>query len=817
MDVVATLIEATVYDPVSNSTKIVRFTNRNDPRATTYQNKEWLPILKSAPTVGLSAFNGSFTGVGELDLGPFTLTLVDGLGDDYALMAWAGADIYVYAGDMQTLNFSLLFRATGNGVTRKGRLELEIGLNTRAALLETNLLYFSYAGIGQSEGEDSIRGTLKPWAIGDAKFCRPVLIDSVRQVYQVHGYGPVENTYEVFEGGLTLGPCYGDYNDYANFINADLPQGKWIRLNGQAMIRLGSQPTFPITCNVLGDVGSGTTALKKAGDIIKRMVTATTTKLTVNQASIDALNAAFPSGMDQYFDGQLKVSDALKDLLLGIGGYYTFNESGELIVGLVRFSAPTLTLSGMNDRLPDVLGINQLPTSAPVWELRLGAAQCHYVHQSNDISGLVVDLPDDILEQIAGKNRTYPPSAVPPSDPEPVDGDLWPDTSITPTIMRRFHGPSGTWVAISSYVRQGTDIGVENGATVGAPPGTPVGTSTADQVVYNINFNALSMAEELVAGANMRALFDLRTLVGGKSVATAFLESKQEQQGQNDAFIQQFNAMGAVTPDGSGWQFNLDTLYISPTETFNQRLTSISTTLGDQSGSIETLNEVLIDPSGATVRSVLKLDANGYISGMIATNDGRVSTVAFRADIFQIVSSDGSGNIFTPFTVIGNVVRMTNVEVDTIKAGSVTVTSVAPGFSAAPRYTASDVAIGSGETTVIETATFPVGTDNVPGSVLATFSCSADGQGNKDAGLRYRVYTDTGSGYGSPIKIFDCGIRTSGGDTGWIMPVAKPISISAPGNVKIRVTAQTITISGGDLKTGTVCRDVAIDIIRVGR
>jgi len=471
MDVTATLIEITAFDPSVNAMVVGRITNRNDPRATTANGQSWLPILQTAPSVGTSVFDGSFTGAGQIQLGDFTITLADGLGDMFSRLVWSGADIKVYAGDMKGGNLPLMFRAVGDGASRKGRLELQVSLKTRSALLDVNLLTQSYAGIGNLEGDAGLKGTMKPWVFGYAKFCRPVLIDPVRQIYQVSAYGPVENITNVFEGGQEI----TDVTDYTgtleSFLSGSGPaQGKWWRLNRYGLFRLGSQPLYQITCHVKGDTNAvvGGTALTKVGDIIGRIMSLTTT-MPVKASSLAQLNANIPQPFDDYFDEQQTVSEALTRFLTSVGGYYTFDESGNLIFGLVRFGASVLNLDNQNRVEPTVLGINALPTSAPVWYLRLGAAQCHFVHDASNLPAIIIQQAGDIsaIKDIANsKNKTFPASNTPPTGA--IDGDQWPDTSVSPQTMRRYSAASNTWVATSNQITTANQVPYSNGVTIEA-------------------------------------------------------------------------------------------------------------------------------------------------------------------------------------------------------------------------------------------------------------------------------------------------------------------------------------------------------------
>lgn len=70
----------------------------------------------------------------------------------------------------------------------------------------------------------------------------------------------------------------------------------------------------------------------------------------------------------------------------------------------------------------------------------------------------------------------------------------------------------------------------------------------------------------------------------------------------------------------------------------------------------------------------LVLDANGVITGMELNADQTGASIKFRADTFTIWTSGTASQ--APFQVVGGVVKMTNVEVDTIKANSVVTESL---------------------------------------------------------------------------------------------------------------------------------------------
>ncbi len=209
---------------------------------------------------------------------------------------------------------------------------------------------------------------------------------------------------------------------------------------------------------------------------------------------------------------------------------------------------------------------------------------------------------------------------------------------------------------------------------------------TAQQVVDSLNFNANSIAQEILRGDSLQGLIAARTLINGKDVGTVINDFKTQQTGVNSAYANTLSLLGASNSDGTAFLFNSNTAITENGMSVGQRLASTEATLGTQSGSISNLESVVIDKTGASVRSVFQLNSNGYISGIIQTNNGvGRSEVAFLADIFKVVSSAG-GTPFTPFSIESGIVKMPNVEVGTIKIGAISSDSLALGAVTRPMY-----------------------------------------------------------------------------------------------------------------------------------
>lgn len=209
----------------------------------------------------------------------------------------------------------------------------------------------------------------------------------------------------------------------------------------------------------------------------------------------------------------------------------------------------------------------------------------------------------------------------------------------------------------------------EPGATVGAPAGTPVGDRDAQDVIDDLNFNADTMAEQILRGDAFQTLLAARTLIDGVGVNTV-LESFQEQQTDTNAAVATtLDLMGAEVDGGTAFQFNAATVRVKEGESFAATLDVIEASLGDQSASIETLNEILIDPSGATIRAVTKLNNNGHITGTINTNDGIEGEFIIVADRIGFIDPNGGQPLF-PLLYEEGVLKLKEVEVEKLSYGA---------------------------------------------------------------------------------------------------------------------------------------------------
>lgn len=209
----------------------------------------------------------------------------------------------------------------------------------------------------------------------------------------------------------------------------------------------------------------------------------------------------------------------------------------------------------------------------------------------------------------------------------------------------------------------------EDNATVGAPEGTFVGARPVSEVLADLEFNADSMLEQTFRVDNMETVYDARTFVEGQAVGTFVLNERTQRETDIAAINTTLDLLGAKSSDGTAFILDAETVQSQPGKTLAASLTEISAATSAHEASIINLNEVLIGSDGVTAKSVLQTNVDGHVTGTVNTNDGTVGEFAIVADVLRLIDPN-DGTPIQPFIYADGVIRMTNVEVDTLKVGT---------------------------------------------------------------------------------------------------------------------------------------------------
>jgi hypothetical protein len=380
-------IQIDAINPADGSTVVLRMTNLNDPLATVQGGNTWLPVLKSFDGMEMRFFSGDFSGDTAAQFGNVTLRATSVLNDVWSTYVTDGQRLQAW---VSATPGTALSTATKVFDGYAGTMERELNsyslqLKPAAALADNPVQTATYLGTGNAEGPVELKGKVKPYGIGVCRNVVPVLVNAAKQIYHVSTTatalaGVLENginfttgvnrtTYAALDAAAS--PATGAY-DYA--LDASLG----------LFIRLGAEPAGLITADFTGDLGTSAFAGTAVRLLLER---AGMPAWRLNAARVTAFNTAVSNALvNRYFSDEQSVAEAIQEILMGVGGYYGFDEEGILFMGLTRIGASSSTFSHARDAVPVVKKMQQLPTSAPVWRLKMNAERVWKVHSSDEIS-----------------------------------------------------------------------------------------------------------------------------------------------------------------------------------------------------------------------------------------------------------------------------------------------------------------------------------------------------------------------------------------------------------------------------------------------
>lgn len=272
-----------------------------------------------------------------LAFGTLSLANADGYLDQYMTKVFDGGTLQVLRG---TKGAAVSTFSTVATFTTAGYLCDKDSFDVRVRdlshfLRESPLHENKYAGTGGAEGPSQIAGRLKPYMYGNAENITPAFIDPTNLIWQA-SYTPITSIDVVYDGGSEIVPSGSDYANYAALAAAAVTGGQYSTCIAEGMFKLGTAPTFDVTCAIHGDKTGGS-ALTKIGDAAKAIVTRSAPALTAGQVSssdVSALNTAYSSTeMSLFFDTEITKAEALSLVMGGICGYWYVDLTGVLRLG----------------------------------------------------------------------------------------------------------------------------------------------------------------------------------------------------------------------------------------------------------------------------------------------------------------------------------------------------------------------------------------------------------------------------------------------------------------------------------------------------
>lgn len=214
----------------------------------------------------------------------------------------------------------------------------------------------SSAWLWACEGTADLAGTPKPDVWGERFGVKPTLVGPFDNMYQVAGAGTIQAISAVFEGGFENYSYDGNASSLRSFITTAVSSGHALTYLARGLFKLGSSPSLPLACTVLGYKDGTLGYVETAGDIVWDIAERTGPKLDlatdVDDDSRDDFNAATSDavcGEAVYDSGTRNLMDLI-DLFARSGAGWWGYVRGSRLLHIERYAGPAVTADHNFDR-----------------------------------------------------------------------------------------------------------------------------------------------------------------------------------------------------------------------------------------------------------------------------------------------------------------------------------------------------------------------------------------------------------------------------------------------------------------------------------
>ena len=395
----AILLEIAPLDPATGLRMPLRFSASDDLRTTSLNGQRWWPGIVAAPNLQMEGSTGGFgeaavLASASLGLDPIALRRADPASPAYR---WPGSPVTIYEGQPGAPWSAWVERFVGlvTDYSTDANARLSLSAQVDGEPFEAALLGISYAGLGGASGSTDLRDKPRPMVFGRARGVEPVLINATDNVYQVHGYGPIEAITAVYERAAEFvengGEAVGDFATYAALVAADIAEGSYGTCLAEGLFRLGAPPAGLISADVLGDNSGG--FHRSTAAVIRRMCALTgVDPLRLDADSLNALELAVPYPINVYVTQPTKLIDIIQALVRPCNAQAIISWTGQLRV--IRFGAipaATISLDGQGRALPAVTSVTETKTSPPYGRIEMRGDRCWRPHTKDEIAYLDSD------------------------------------------------------------------------------------------------------------------------------------------------------------------------------------------------------------------------------------------------------------------------------------------------------------------------------------------------------------------------------------------------------------------------------------------
>jgi hypothetical protein len=675
---VGVLAQIDAWDTAAGEAVSLFAASHDDPNICMSRDRVWWPTLAKLPTLRYDLFDGSFGG--QITAPSSAASLRTEPWPNFSRYSFPDARVRLYAGDpaANPSNWPLCFdgRMTAQPSIDDGVADLQFAVDD--GWLDTPLLP-TYAGTTGAEGSAEMKGQPKPLAIGAPRYVPGTLVDSVNSVFQVSAFG-IFGIEAALERLARLGPPIGDFPSYAALVTAQIPAGRWATANAVGMARLGAPPTGQMSFLIRGDSAGPNGWVRTPGKVIRRLALLAGGAGKIDEASLDALDAACPYFISINIDQQTTAREVIQNIAASLNCVAGVSWTGKLFVASVALGEPTIVLAADGSALPPVKSVQQIDIASPWQKLAINAQRTWTVHALSDIAftAPLIDLGaydpatsyrEGNIVSLSNGSRWLYVSTTAGAGHAPAVGAYW--SLLTPPLT-----------AGDITYDDGTPIEVlkpaEPGATAGAPADSHVAGRLAQDLVNTTDVNVVGLIEQALRQDDFMTVVQAWSFVQGQPVAAAFLSFRNAQTDANAGFASasDFNSVFAKAPTGTGYTMNLQVVKagnatladlfaaydnsISDLDTANdgltnqlgtlsQNLSQTSALAGSTNSKVTALQQAFANDAGGAAKFLLaaQVDANGktYVSGISGSAGGTVNELNFLSENFNFVRTGGGSPI----------------------------------------------------------------------------------------------------------------------------------------------------------------------------
>lgn len=343
------------------------------------------PCVIGAGSLGIHAFgDGRTGGATKLEAGEIVLANIDGQLDDWLNYSFDGRPVVIRTGNGGAYPgaYSTLLLATAEGIDAASG-EIILRIRDKQYLLDRPVRTSLYGGTNvMPDGVDGLpsdlKGKARPAAYGRVFNVSPPHVNTSRLIFEV---GPCNSIDAVYSNGaaLTAGAAYTSLAD----MTTNAPSaGGYRAWPAGGYFRLGSFSAEQITADVTqGATGSDRTVAQVVKAIAREAGLSSAEVSAVDAAALDLIAAAEVGIWID--DSTTSFASALDQVIVGVGGWYGFDQEGVLRMGRLAAPAgtPVLTLHEY-----DVLDTpeRRAPTDngTPIWSATVNHSKCWTVQTS---------------------------------------------------------------------------------------------------------------------------------------------------------------------------------------------------------------------------------------------------------------------------------------------------------------------------------------------------------------------------------------------------------------------------------------------------